>query len=166
MRSPSPPSSPPPPEVPSGKPQADLIKVVLFHRSRFCTAPAFFASTFSCLSKRKRTEREGHQRGECFVSFPSLDSPLSATKRGTVRGSPRLIPPPGNAHGGISIRGGRSPLFGRCKGRGPGRGSMRNPLPERAFSFSISLCTSKEKWSVLLFVRTAPPSCVAFIKTI
>ncbi len=66
-------------------------------------------STFSCLSKRKWTEREGHQRGECFDSFPSLDSPLSATKeraaapsletprrrsprRGDQRGEPRTVP--------------------------------------------------------------------------
>ena len=76
--------------------------------------------TFSCLSKRKWTEREGHQRGECFVSFPSLDSPLSATKeraaapsletprrrsprRGDQKGEPRT-PPCGEAKNRSGLR--------------------------------------------------------------
>ena len=109
----------------------------------------FPSSTFSCLSKRKWTEREGHQRGECFDSFPSLDSPLSATKERAA--APSLeTPQETRSSEGRSKRGtAHGSLLCRFKDGGPGGRENEIPSPGRAFSFFHFLfARAKRKWSV------------------
>ncbi len=116
-------------------------------------------STFSCLSKRKWTEREGHQRGECFDSFPSLDSPLSATKERAA--APSLeTPQETRSSEGRSKRGtAHGSLLCRFKDGGPGGRENEIPSPGRAFSFFHFLfARAKRKWNPLSRFSRIPNS--------